>query len=71
MVRQACCLFLSIQSAFVLLAGPVEDFVDGAQKAHGEAGERAARFLVQHMPDPIRMQVLRSAWLPQKHLQPR
>jgi hypothetical protein len=54
MVRQACCLFLSIQSAFVLLAGPVEDFVDGAKKAHGEAGERAARFLVEHMPDADR-----------------
>lgn len=54
MVRQACCLFLAIQSAFVLLAGPVEDFVDGARKAHGEAGERAARFLVEHMPDADR-----------------
>ncbi len=54
MVRQACCLFLSIQSVFVLLAGPVEDFVDGAQKTHGEAGERAARFLAEHMPDADR-----------------
>ena len=54
MVRQACCLFLAIQSAFVLLAGPVEDFVDGARKTHGEAGERAARFLVEHMPDADR-----------------
>lgn len=54
MVRQACCLFLAIQSAFVLLAGPVEDFVDGARKTHGEAGERAARFLAEHMPDADR-----------------
>ncbi len=54
MVRQACCLFLAIQSSFVLLAGPVEDFVDGARKTHGEAGERAARFLVEHMPDADR-----------------
>jgi len=34
------------------LAGPLDDFIDGAKVAHGDFGERAARFLVENMPEP-------------------
>lgn len=32
------------------VATPAEDFVTAAKSKHGEAGEKAARFLVEHMP---------------------
>ena len=35
-------------------ASPLEDFVTAARERHGGAGERAARFLVAHMPDADR-----------------
>lgn len=31
-------------------AGPLDDFIAAAKAKHGEAGETAARFLVEHMP---------------------
>lgn len=31
-------------------AAPVDDFIAAAKAKHGEAGERAAKFLVEHMP---------------------
>lgn len=33
-----------------ILAAPVDDFIAAAKSKHGEAGERAARFLTEHMP---------------------
>lgn len=36
--------------AAVARGGLLEEFVAAARAAHGEAGERAARFLVEHMP---------------------
>lgn len=39
------CLTTSLQ------AGPLEDFIAHSAKAHGPAGEKAARFLVLHMPE--------------------
>jgi pimeloyl-ACP methyl ester carboxylesterase len=33
-----------------ILAAPVDDFITAARTKHGEAGERAAKFLIQHMP---------------------
>ncbi|MFN0066536.1 MAG: transglutaminase-like domain-containing protein, partial [Limisphaerales bacterium] len=36
--------------AGLALGAPVDDFVAAAKEKHGEPGERAARFLVEHMP---------------------
>ena len=36
--------------AAAVMAAPVDDFVAAAKRKHGEAGEKAARFLVEHMP---------------------
>lgn len=33
------------------LAGPMEDFVAAASEKHGTDGEKAAKFLIEHMPD--------------------
>jgi pimeloyl-ACP methyl ester carboxylesterase len=33
-----------------ILAAPVDDFIAAAKSKHGESGERAARFLTEHMP---------------------
>lgn len=33
------------------VAAPVDDFIAGAKAWHGEPGERAARFLAEHMPE--------------------
>ena len=33
------------------VAAPVDDFIAGAKARHGEPGERAARFLAEHMPE--------------------
>ncbi len=33
------------------LAGPMEDFVAAAREKHGTKGEKAAKFLIEHMPD--------------------
>lgn len=32
------------------MAGPLDDFIAAARARHGEAGEAAARFLVEHLP---------------------
>ena len=34
-----------------LRAGPLDEFITAARSAHGEAGESAARFLVEYMPE--------------------
>jgi dienelactone hydrolase len=36
--------------AAVAFGAPADDFIAAARAKHGEAGERAARFLVEHMP---------------------
>lgn len=50
-MRFACGLFLTV---FFCVAEPFDEFIARAQKEHGEAGVRAARFLVAHMPDKDR-----------------
>lgn len=47
-------LFVLIATASVLLASPIDDFIAGATRKHGPAGERAARFLTDHMPEEDR-----------------
>lgn len=37
-------------SAALALGAPVDDFIAAAQAKHGAAGEKAAKFLVEHMP---------------------
>ncbi|MFM7816942.1 MAG: hypothetical protein ACKPGI_08245, partial [Verrucomicrobiota bacterium] len=49
-------------SGAILLAGALDDFIGEAQTRHGEAGDRAARFLVEHMPEADR-ESLSSAFL--------
>ena len=34
----------------MLVGAPIDDFVESAATKHGALGERAARFLVEHMP---------------------
>lgn len=48
--------YLCVLAAMASLAagGPVDDFLSEARSKHGERGERAARFLVDHMPDEDR-----------------
>lgn len=47
--------FIAFSSLVVgLSAGTLDDFIDAARSKHGEAGERAARFLVENMPDTDR-----------------
>lgn len=46
--------FCSVSS---LLAGTLDDFIADARSRHGEAGERAARFLVANMPEKDRNQL--------------
>lgn len=41
-------VFLAL--AGTVLGAPIDDFIADARTAHGEAGERAARFLVENMP---------------------
>ena len=38
-------------SGATLLAGALDEFISESKTRHGEAGERAARFLVEHMPE--------------------
>lgn len=45
-VLALCLTSLVVRAA----APPFEDFIASARSRHGEAGERAARFLVEHMP---------------------
>lgn len=49
-------------SRATLLAGALDDFIGEARTQHGEAGDRAARFLVEHMPEADR-ESLSSAFL--------
>ncbi len=43
-------LLALIATACVGVASPIDDFITSAAKAHGPAGERAARFLAGNMP---------------------
>ncbi|MBL9135320.1 MAG: hypothetical protein JNK85_05610 [Verrucomicrobiales bacterium] len=44
------CLLLLLGVVLSAAATPLDDFIAGARSKHGEAGETAARFLVDHMP---------------------
>src|SRR5687767_6114718 len=50
-MKQCLLAFLFVA---ITQAGPLEDFVANARKNHGEAGEKAAKFLVEHMPEKDR-----------------
>jgi transglutaminase-like putative cysteine protease/poly(3-hydroxybutyrate) depolymerase len=50
-------LWMILGLSGVVLGAPLDDFINGARERHGEPGERAARFLVEHMPDRDRDQV--------------
>lgn len=50
-------VFLWLSLAGALVAGPTEDFTAAARTQHGEAGERAARFLVENMPEKDRAEL--------------
>lgn len=45
---------LIVCNLLTLSAAPFEDFIAVAQKNHGATGEKAARFLVDNMPEPDR-----------------
>lgn len=55
-----CLLFFLL--AAISHAAPVDDFIANARKSHGEEGEKAAKFLVENMPDKDR-QTLSEAFL--------
>jgi poly(3-hydroxybutyrate) depolymerase len=44
------CLLLLLGVVVSTAAAPFDDFIAGARAKHGEPGETAARFLVEHMP---------------------
>jgi len=44
------CLIVSLGLTGFALAAPVDDFIAAAKQKHGGAGEKAARFLADHMP---------------------
>jgi len=48
--RRVKSLLLSFCLAGLASGSPLDEFVASARLNHGEAGERAARFLVTHMP---------------------
>lgn len=48
--RYLLCLGLACQ----VWGAPIDDFVEQAREQHGELGERAARYLVENMPDADR-----------------
>lgn len=43
---------LFLTTALCALAAPTDDFIAAAAARHGASGEKAARFLVEHMPAP-------------------
>jgi dienelactone hydrolase len=45
------CLLFSLAFAGGVLGAPVDDFIAAAKSKHGAPGEKAARFLAEHMPD--------------------
>ena len=47
-------IVLLIIGASTAIGGPAEDFTNWAREAHGEAGQRAARFLLDNMPEKDR-----------------
>jgi len=49
-VRDMKCLLLSLGFAGLALGTPVDDFIAAAKEKHGAPGEKAARFLTEHMP---------------------
>ena len=44
-------LWLLLMTARIALSAPVDDFIAAARTKHGEAGAKAARFLVENMPE--------------------
>ena len=53
---------LSLTAALCTIAAPTDDFIAAATAKHGTSGEKAARFLVEHMP-PLDKVTLRAAFL--------
>ncbi|HAB17923.1 MAG TPA: transglutaminase domain-containing protein [Verrucomicrobiota bacterium] len=49
-MRRVLLGFLATSLALCSLASTLDDFIAAAHQKHGEPGERAARFLVDHMP---------------------
>ena len=47
-------LAIALLATLNVIAAPVDDFVKAAAATHGAFGERAAMFLVAHMPEPDR-----------------
>ena len=43
-------LFVALGLTAVAFGSPVDDFIAAAKKKHGAEGEKAARFLSEHMP---------------------
>src|SRR5690606_32003225 len=50
-MRPFVCL---VATTFAAVAAPVDDFVTAAKAEHGAFGEKAARFLAEHMPEKDR-----------------
>lgn len=50
-------LWLILGLSGVVLGTPLDDFINVVRERHGESGERAARFLVEHMPERDREQL--------------
>ena len=53
---------LFLTTALCSIAAPTDDFIAAATAKHGTSGEKAARFLVEHMPPPDKV-TLRAAFL--------
>jgi len=53
---------LFLTTALCSIAAPTDDFIAAATAKHGTSGEKAARFLVEHMP-PLDKVTLRAAFL--------
>ncbi|WP_367870627.1 transglutaminase domain-containing protein [Luteolibacter sp. Populi] len=51
------CLLLPLIFAGAAFAAPVDDFIAAAKSKHGESGEKAAKFLTDHMPAKDREQL--------------
>ena len=50
-VRDMRCLLLPLAVIGGAFAAPVDEFIAAAKSKHGEPGEKAAKFLAEHMPE--------------------
>lgn len=49
-IRWWCCGWLLLHGTFLAAGGPLDEFSEAARARHGEAGARAAAFLIDNMP---------------------